>query len=128
MPSQPSQTEDPHQRTLLLGETVELLRWELSVISNRQWEDLPELKKNKVVLASRLREIDWTSGPVDLAPADWFLLKSQISILEDQSRQKIEDHIQLIGNQILALQEQHQYWRECLNVSFRKLYESIPSP
>ena len=125
MPSQPSQTEDPHQRTLLLGETVELLRWELSVISNRQWEDLPELKKKKVVLASRLREIDWTPSP---RPVDWLLLKSQVSDLEAHSRQKIQVQLELIGNQILALQDEHQYWRECLNVSFRKFYESIPSP
>jgi hypothetical protein len=121
MTSQQSQTEDPHQRTLLLREVVELLRWELSALSNGKWEDLPELKKKKVVLACRLREIDWTPSP---RPVDWLLLKSQIADLENQSRKKIENHLALIDNQVLALQEQHQYWRECLNVSFRKFYES----
>jgi hypothetical protein len=125
MPSHPSQPEEPHQRTLLLREAVELLGWELSVLSNRQWEDLPELKKKKVVLASRLREIDWTPSP---RPVDWLLLKSQVSDLEAHSRQKIQVQLELIGNQILALQDEHQYWRECLNVSFRKFCESIPSP
>ena len=128
MPSQQSQTEDPHQRTLLLREVVELLRWELSALSNGKWEDLPELKKKKVALASRLREIDWTPGPMDREPFDSTMLKSLISDLENHSRQKIQAHLGLIGHQILALQEQHQYWRECLNVSFRKFYESVPSP
>ena len=125
MPSHPSQPEEPHPRTLLLGEAVELLRWELYVLSNRQWEDLPELKKKKVVLASRLREIDWMPSP---RPVDWLLLKSQVSDLENHSRQKIQVQLDLIGNQILAMQELRQYWLECLNVSFRKFYESIPSP
>jgi len=111
-----------------LGEAIALLRWELSALSNHQWEDLPELKKKKVVLASRLRRFDWTSGPMGQESADWLRLKSQISDLEEQSRQKVGGHLELIGNQILALQEQHQYWRECQNVSFRKFYESIPSP
>jgi len=110
---------------LLLRETVELLVQELSTISNCEWENLPELKKKKVILASRLRQIDWTPSP---RPVDWLLLKSQISELENHSRQKIHSQLDLIGNQILALQELHQYWLECLNVSFRKFYESSPSP
>jgi hypothetical protein len=128
MPSPPSQPEEPHQRTLLLREVVELLRWELSVISNRKWEDLSELKKKKVVLACRLRGIDWTPGSRDRELFDLMMFKSLISDLENHSRQKIQVQLELLGNQILALQEQHQYWRECLNVSFRKFYESIPSP
>jgi hypothetical protein len=116
---------EPDNKTLLLRETVELLMEELSALSNSKWEDLPELKKKKVILASRLREIDWTPGT---SPVDWLLLKSQISDLENQSRQKIDGQLDLIGNQILALQELHQYWLECLNISFRKFYETIPSP
>ncbi len=48
------------RRTHLLREVVELLMWELSAISNRKWEDLPELKKRKSALADRLRQFDWT--------------------------------------------------------------------
>ncbi len=44
------------KRTQLLREVVELLMWELSAISNRKWEDLPELKKKKGMHADRLRE------------------------------------------------------------------------
>jgi hypothetical protein len=125
MPFQPSQSKDPDNRTLLLRETMGLLIEELSTISNRKWEDLPELKKKKVVLASRFREIDWTPSP---RPVDWSRLKSQISELENHSRQKIHGQLDLIDNQILALQELHQYWLECLNISFRKFYEPNPSP
>jgi hypothetical protein len=125
MPSHPSPSHEPDNRTLLLRETVELLVEELSAISNREWENLPELKKKKVILASRLRQIDWTPSP---RPVDWLLLKSQISELENHSRQKIHGQLDLIGNQIMALQELHQYWLECLNVSFRKFYEPSPSP
>ena len=63
-----------------------------------------------------------------MEPADLLPLKSLISDLENQSRQKTQAQLDLIGNQILALQEQHQYWRECLNISFRKVYETRPSP
>jgi len=128
MPSPPSPTEELRQRSLLLNEAVALLVEELSAISNRKWEDLPELKKKKVVLASRLRKIDWTPGPMDQEPSDLMTLKSLISNLENHSRQKIHGQLDLIGNQILALQELHQYWLECLNVSFRKFYEPVPSP
>jgi hypothetical protein len=125
MPFPPSQSKEPDNITLLLRETLGLLVEELSTISNHKWEDLPELKKKKVILASRLREIDWTPSP---KPVDWLQLKSQISELENHSRQKIHGQLDLIDNQILALQELHQYWLECLNISFRKFYEPIPSP
>jgi hypothetical protein len=128
MPSPPSQTEDLHRRTRLLREIVEVLMAELSTIAHRQWENLPDLKKKKAVLACRFREFDWTSGATGQEPVNELLLKSLITDLEDQSRQKIEDQLEFIDNQILALQELHQYCRECLNVSFRKFYESVPSP
>jgi hypothetical protein len=111
-----------------LGQAIELLRWELSTLSNRNWQDLPELKKKKVVLASRLREIEATPGLTGRELAESLRLKSQISDLEAQSRQKIQGQIDLIGNQILALQELHQYCLECLNISFRKFHEPVPSP
>lgn len=118
MPFQPLQIKDIDARTVLLGEAVELLRGELSILSNATWEDLPELKKKKTVLAARLREVNWAYSP---RPVDWLLLKTQIADLEDQLRQKIEARLKLIGNQILALQEQNLYWRECLSISFRKI-------
>jgi hypothetical protein len=125
MHSQPSQANEPDERTLLLSEVVELLGWELSILSNRQWEDLPELLKKRVVLACHLREINWTPAP---RPVDWLPLKTQISNLEEQSRQKIEAQIELLGNQIFALQDQRQYWRECLGISFQKVCEAVPQP
>src|SRR5271156_1782841 len=113
MPSLPSPTEDPRQRTRLLHEIVELLTAELSTIAHRQWEDLPDLKKKKVVLACRFREFDWTPRAPRQEPVNELLLKSLLTDLEDQSRQKIEDQIEFIENHILALQELHQYYREC---------------
>ena len=129
MPSDSSQPQGLQKGPFLLGQAIELLRWELSTLSNRNWQDLPELKKKKVVLASRLQsEIAGTPGPTGRELAESLRLKSQISDLEAQSRQKIQGQIDLIGNQILALQELHQYCLECLNISFRKFHDPIPSP
>jgi len=128
MPSQPSETQELRRKTLLIREVIEVLTEELSTLANRKWEDLPELKKKKVVLASRFREFNQTSNRVEPDKPELVTLKSLMSDLENQSRQKIAAQIDLIGNQMLALQEQHVYWLECLNVSFQKPYEPIPSP
>ncbi len=111
------------KKTLLLREVVELLMWELSAISNRRWEDLPELKKKKGVLAGLLRQYDWTPAPEDQEPLDLVMLRSQISDLEYQSRQKIQIQLQMIKTQINCLQGQKQYWMECLNLYFRQYSE-----
>jgi hypothetical protein len=120
MPSVRSQNE-LSKKTLLLREVVELLMWELSAISNRKWEDLPALKTKKETLASRLREFDWTPGPQDLEPIDLLMLKSQISDLEYQSRQKVQVQLKVIRGQIDALQGQQQSWLECINFYSRQV-------
>jgi len=94
--------------------------WELSAISNRKWEDLPTLKQKKEILASRLREFDWTPGPQDLEPLDLIMLKSQIADLEYQSRQKVQVQLKMIKGQIDALQGQQQSWLECINFYSRQ--------
>jgi hypothetical protein len=127
MPAVPAHPEESQSNPRLWREVVELLSWELSILSDRKWEDLPELKKKKVVLASRLRGTPAMRAMPEPDPANWRQAKSQITDLEVQSRQKIEGHLQLIDNQLLALQEQHQYWRECLSVSFRNCFESMSS-
>ncbi len=113
------------QRTQLLREVVELLMWELSAISHRKWENLPELKKKKGILADRLREYDWTPGPPDQESFDLTMLKAQIADLEYQSRQKVQMQLQMIRGQLNALQGQKQYWLECLNIYFRKYTETV---
>lgn len=113
------------KRTHLLREVAELLMWELSAISNRKWEDLPELKKKKGILATRLQQYDWTPGPQDQEQVDLMMLKSQISDLEYQSRQKIQVQLQMIKGQIDSLQGQQQYWLECLNIYFRQYSEPV---
>ena len=128
MPSQPSQTQELRARVSLLREVIEVLGLELSTLSNRQWDDLPDLKKRKVILASRLGKFDWKPRAADQGPSDVSLLKSHITDLEGQSRQKIQSHFDLIGNQIVALQDQHQYWLECLSVSFQKFCDPVPLP
>ena len=127
MPVQSFPTGEPPQRPFLLAQAVDLLKWEISTLSTQNWEDLPELKRKKVVLASQLHAAIGTDA-ADSTLADSDELKSQISDLEAQSHQKIESQIALIGHQILALQELHLYCRECLNISFRKFQEPIPSP
>jgi hypothetical protein len=115
--------DDLSKRIQLLREVVELLMWELSAISNRKWEDLPELKKRKSVLADRLRQYDWTTTSDDSEPLDLVMLKSQIADLEYQSGQKVKVQLQMIQGQINALQGQRQYWSECLNIYFRQYAE-----
>jgi hypothetical protein len=126
MLSDSPQPEEQQKGPFLLGQAIELLRRELSTLANGNWQNLPDLKKQKVALASRLGKFEWPPGSVDREPVDLRTLKSLITDLEGHSRQKIQGQLDLIGNQILALQELHQYWLECQNVSFRKLYDSIP--
>jgi hypothetical protein len=110
------------EKTLLLREVVELLMWELSAISNRKWEELPQLKKKKGILADRLKQYDWTPGPDDLEPIDITMLKSQISELEYQSQQKVRVQLQMIKGQINSLQDQQQTWLECINSYSRQVH------
>jgi hypothetical protein len=113
------------KKTLLLREVVELLMWELSAISNRKWEDLPALKKKKELLAHRLREFDWTPGTLEQEPLDLMMLKSQISDLEYQSRQKVQVQLQTIKSQLNALQGQQQAWLECINFYSRQASKPV---
>ena len=112
--------EDTASRTLLLREVVELLMFELTAISDRKWEQLPDLKKKKEALAERLKQYDWTPGPRELEPLDIVMLKSQISDLEYQSRRKVQAQMQMIRAQIDSIQNQKKYWLDCLNIYFRQ--------
>jgi hypothetical protein len=102
-------------KILLLRQVVELLMWELSAISNRTWEDFPELKKKKAVLADSLRQYDWTPGPPDLEPLDLAMLRSQISDLEQQATQKFEMQLELLRGRIDSSPESQPNWLECVN-------------
>jgi hypothetical protein len=113
--------------TFLLTEVIALLTRELAIVANRRWEDLPGLKREKVVLASRLKSFDWTPDPAVEEPAHGGLLKSRIADLENECRRKIQAQIELISNQVVALQELHQYWRECLGISFRDFHGAVPT-
>lgn len=115
------------KKTFLLREVVELLMWELNAISNRKWEDLPELKKKKHLLADQLRQYDWTPSAPDQEPIDVTMLKAQIADLEFQSRQKIKVQMQMIQGQLNSLQGQKQYWLDCLNIYFRNSNETAKS-
>jgi hypothetical protein len=115
--------DDLAKRTHLLREVVELLMWEFTAISSHKWEDLPELKRKKELLATRLREYDWTPGSQEMEPLDIVMLKSQIADLEYQSRQKVQIQLKVIKGQIDALQGQKQYWLECLNIYFKQYAE-----
>jgi len=113
------------KKTLLLREVVELLMWELSAISNRKWEDLPELKKRKSALADRLREHDWTPDPTNPEPLDLVMLRSQLTDLEYQSRQKIQVQLKMIKGQIDSLQVEKQSWLGCLNLYSKQLSKPV---
>jgi hypothetical protein len=110
--------DDLRQRTLLLREVTELLMWELATISDRKWEDLPELKKRKGLMADRLREFDWTPGPEEHESLDLLMLKSQITDLEYQSSQKIAVQLKMIRQQLDVLRNQKQGWLNCVSGYF----------
>ena len=128
MPSSSPSASEQHQRiTLLLTEIIDLLTRELSILAHSRWEELPSLKREKVVLADRLKRVDWSPDPAIEVAAIWNSLKSQIACLEAECRQKIGTQMELMSKQILALQELHQYWRECLSISFGNLAEAVPA-
>ena len=115
MSSVRSQDEDLRKRTILLREVAEHLMWELSTISNRKWEDLPELKRKKSAIAERLREFDWTPGPMDGESLELLMLKSQISDLEYQSKQKLAMQLKMVRQQLDVLRDQKQGWLDCVS-------------
>ena len=120
MPPVRTPEEELRTRTTLLRQVTELLMWELVTISDRKWEDLPELKRRKSAMADRLREFDWTPGPVDHESLELLMLKSQISDLEYQSKQKISVQLQMVRQQLDVLRDQKQGWLQCVNSYVRK--------
>jgi hypothetical protein len=56
----PSKSPESYEKVPLLREAVEVLINELAAISEHLADELPELKKRKVVLASRLGTVDWS--------------------------------------------------------------------
>jgi len=127
MPLSSSSPPEHRKITSLLTEVIDLLTRELAIVANSDWQELPGLKREKVVLASRLKSVEWPPVPAGEEPASWRLLKSRIASLEVECRKKVQAQIELIRHQILALQELHQYWRECLSISFRDFHEPIPA-
>ena len=115
--------DEVSKKTLLLREVAELLMWELAAISNRKWEDLPELKKRKGVLANQLRQHDWTVDPESPEPLDMVMLRSQIKDLEYQSRKKVQVQLQMIKGQISALTAEKKSWLGCLSIYSKQFSE-----
>jgi hypothetical protein len=111
---EPSEVLD--QRTTLLLTAVEVLLEELATLSRESWEKLPDLKKRKVVVAGHLRR---SRAAAEAAGAPFAPIESLIANLDNQSQNGIRARLDLIGRQIVALQELGQYWRECQQVSFR---------
>ena len=120
MPPVRTSEEELRTRTTLLRQVTELLMWELITISDRKWEDLPELKRRKSAMAERLREFDWTPGPIDHESLELLMLKSQISDLEYQSKQKISVQLQMVRQQLDVLRDQKQGWLQCVNSYVKK--------
>ena len=105
------------QRTTMLLKAVEVLLEELATLSREDWEKLPDLKKRKVVVAGHLRH---SRAAAEAAGAPVAPIESLVANLDQQSQDNIRARLDLIGKQILALQELGQYWRECQQVSFRR--------
>ena len=117
MPSPTNSSALPEAQTALLLEAAKLLVDELALLAAQNWEELPELKKKKVVTASRLRRLRAEIEAADGAPSP--ALESLIEDLETKSRRQIHARLDLIGNQILALQELSLYLNESLHVTLQ---------
>ena len=113
-------------RTALLLEAADVLVSELSTLSSQKWESVPELKKRKVVVASRLRTLSHKSSRATARAANW--IERLVADLDRRSRRKIQSRLKLIGRQIFALQELDLYWRECLQVSLQGASDRSVSP
>lgn len=118
VPSQSNPPASPNQRTALLLEGVGLLVEELALLATQDWEKLPDLKKRKVVAASRLRRLRAETEAADGAPVP--MLESLIEDLEALSQGQIRTRLAVIGNQMLALQELSLYLLESQHVSLRR--------
>jgi hypothetical protein len=108
----------PDQRTALLLEAVGLLVEELALLATQDWEKLPDLKKRKVVAASRLRRLRAETEAADGAPAR--TLESLIEDLDVLSQGQIRSRLAVIGNQMLALQELSLYLLEAQHINLRR--------
>ncbi len=124
MPAQSNPSDVPGERTALLQEAARLLLDELLLLADQKWDELPELKKKKVVTASRLRRLRAETESADGRPSP--ALEGLIEQLEENSQRQIRARLDLIGNPILALQELSLYLHESLHVSMRPAANRSP--
>lgn len=117
MPAQSFSSKAPSERAALVMEAAQLLVEELEMLAAQNWEALPDLKKRKVAVASRLRRLRAEMEAADGEPSP--ALETLIADLEAKSRSQIYARLDLIGNQILALQELSLYLHESLHVSMQ---------
>ena len=117
MPAEPISPNALGERTALMLEAAGLLVDELALLAAQNWEALPDLKKRKVVAASRLRRLRAETEAADGVPSP--ALEMLIGELEVKSRRQIRVRLDLIGHQILALQELSLYLHESLHVTMQ---------
>jgi hypothetical protein len=117
MPTEPFSPNVLGERTALMLEAAKLLVDELALLAAQNWEALPDLKKRKVVAASRLRRLRAESEAADGVPSP--ALEMLIGELETKSRTQIRARLDLIDHQIFALQELSLYLHESLHVTMQ---------
>ena len=110
MPESLGPSESYDHRKALLIHTVELLIDELALLTSQDWEMLPELKKNKVVTASKLRRMRVETEAADGAPIDH--LEALITDLEIMVREQLQLRVEFINSQMFALRDLSLYLRE----------------
>jgi hypothetical protein len=106
----------PRAREQLLREATEVLLNELAILDERRWSELPDLKRRKVLLASRLRTLPADAREEALPDK----LLTLLCGLEAQARRQMDLVVGRTGREIVALQEVRQFCLECASVSFRK--------
>jgi hypothetical protein len=112
-------------RKVLLIHTVELLIDELALVSSQDWAMLPELKKSKTVVASKLRRMRAETEAADGAPIEH--LEDLISDLEIMVREQLVARLELVDKQLFALKDLSLYLRESFFVKLGRSSERSAS-
>ena len=115
--SPPLSPQPDDTRTALLQRAAELILGEINLLTQQQWEELPDLKRRKVVLARQLRQLDWLADTANRPEMN--AAARVLAELEARAHSQMRGVMDLTAQRIVALQELQLYCRECDSVSLR---------
>jgi hypothetical protein len=98
----------------LLREVLEASMWEISVLNDARWEDLPSLSVKKQQLLNKMSEFEWTPETNAGENFDLQILKGQIRDLEYQIGQRLETNLNIIRSQLEDIRKRQFSWRQAV--------------